>query len=111
MMSERGKRRLERLQRIKEQRTIKRVRVVPRDDVIRRDIRHGVSGARFPESEGSVEWPFDQFTKRRLRDGTVTLETPAAQEERKQEREQDNLRYKPARESSSAASPPRPSTD
>lgn len=49
-----------------------RVRVTPRDDTIRKAIAHP-SGVKFPES-GSVEWPLDPFTKRRLRDGTVTRE-------------------------------------
>lgn len=49
-----------------------RVRVMPRDDEVRKFIKHPETGTKFPAS-GSVEWPLDRFTKRRLRDGTVTL--------------------------------------
>jgi hypothetical protein len=49
-----------------------RVRVNPRDDDIRRILKHPAAGAF--RSEGSVEWPLDQFTKRRLREGSVTIE-------------------------------------
>jgi hypothetical protein len=80
-------RRQERLKRIREQMQVKRVRVVPRDDIIRRDIVHGVTRVRFPK-EGSVEWPLDQFTKRRLREGVVTLEGKEAQEARARSRAQ-----------------------
>lgn len=49
-----------------------RVRVNPRDDGIRRVLRHPASGGFL--SEGSTEWPLDQFTKRRLREGSISLE-------------------------------------
>jgi hypothetical protein len=52
-----------------------RVRVLPRDDIIRRDIVHWPTGIRFPAT-GSVEWPNDRFTQRRIRDGDVTVEEP-----------------------------------
>jgi hypothetical protein len=51
---------------------IERVRVTPANDDIRKYIRHP-SGIAFP-AEGSVEWPLDGFTKRRLREGSVTRE-------------------------------------
>lgn len=50
-----------------------RVRVVPRDDSIRKGIVHPDGNLKFPEHTGSVEWPLDGFTQRRLRDGTVML--------------------------------------
>jgi hypothetical protein len=49
-----------------------RVRVTPKDDTIRGLIKHP-SGVKFP-AEGSVEWPLDSFTRRRIRDGDVTVE-------------------------------------
>lgn len=49
-----------------------RVRVVPRDDKIREAIKHP-TGIKFG-ADGAAEWPFDQFTKRRLRDGDITIE-------------------------------------
>jgi hypothetical protein len=54
-----------------------RVRVSPRDDGIRRILKHPAAGAF--RSEGSVEWPLDQFTKRRLREGSVIIEQVAEQ--------------------------------
>jgi len=53
---------------------LERIRVWPRDETIRKLIKHP-SGIAF-RSEGSIEWPFDAFTKRRLQDGTVTREEP-----------------------------------
>ena len=48
------------------------VRVVPRDDDMRRLLKHMPSGIGF-RSEGSVEWPDDVFTQRRLKEGSVRL--------------------------------------
>jgi len=49
------------------------VRVLPRDDEVRRVLKHPIRRIGFPKT-GSVEWPNDRFTRRRLRDGSVTLE-------------------------------------
>jgi hypothetical protein len=51
---------------------VERVRVNPKDDDVREFIKHP-SGIAFPES-GSAEWPLDRFTRRRIADGSVTLE-------------------------------------
>jgi hypothetical protein len=72
----RFKMRQERLKRIREQNAPRRVRVLPKNDVIRRDIVHPVNNIAFPPQGGSVEWPLDQFTNRRIRDGDVTIEEP-----------------------------------
>jgi hypothetical protein len=48
------------------------VRVNPRDETIRKLLRHPLRGRGFPTT-GSVEWPLDTFTRRRIRDGDVTL--------------------------------------
>ena len=50
------------------------VKVLPKDDHIRKIIKHPTGGA-FPE-EGPANWPDDQFTTRRLKDGDVTLAEP-----------------------------------
>lgn len=71
--SERYKRRKARMQKIT---APKRVRVVPKSDELREVLRHPRAG-RFRTS-GSTEWPLDQFTKRRLRDGDVTVEAREA---------------------------------
>jgi hypothetical protein len=69
----REERRQERLRNIRQSTSVPRVRVTPKTDAIRKHIYHPRTGARFP-AEGSVEWPLDQFTKRRIRDGDVTIE-------------------------------------
>jgi hypothetical protein len=77
----RFKQRQERMRRIAEQNKPRRVRVLPKNDVIRRDIVHPTNKLAFPPQGGSVEWPLDQFTMRRIRDGDVTVE-----EEKKEEK-------------------------
>jgi len=49
------------------------LRVLPRDDNVRRVLKHPIRRIGFPKT-GSVEWPNDRFTRRRLADGSVTLE-------------------------------------
>jgi hypothetical protein len=53
-----------------------KVRVVPRSDSLRRVLVHP-NGTKFRET-GSREWPMDQFTKRRLREGAITIEKKEA---------------------------------
>jgi hypothetical protein len=48
------------------------VRVNPRDEGMRKLLRHPLRGRGFP-STGSVEWPLDTFTRRRIRDGDVMI--------------------------------------
>ena len=48
------------------------LRVTPKNDDIRKYIKHPKAGGF--RSEGSVEWPNDAFTQRRIRDGDVTVE-------------------------------------
>lgn len=55
------------------------LRVVPADDhprlsaeLIRKHITHAPSGIKFRES-GSIEWPNDRFTQRRIREGVVRV--------------------------------------
>jgi hypothetical protein len=49
-----------------------RVRVLPTKEDFRHVIKHP-SGIRFPE-QGSVEWPLDKFTRKRIADGDVIIE-------------------------------------
>lgn len=91
----RWERRQARLARMKEERKAAGpVRVHPRDDVIRRDIKHPRGGRKFP-AEGSTEWPNDQFTKRRLRDGTVRLESAEETQARSETRAREQRRPAP----------------
>src|SRR5262245_26468775 len=75
-LNERERRRQERERAVREASQPKRVRVVPRDDNIRKYIKHMPSGIAFP-AEGSVEWPLDQFTQSRIAEGDVTIEESA----------------------------------
>jgi hypothetical protein len=49
-----------------------RARVNPKDDDMRRVLKHP-GGIAFPAT-GSVEWPYDKFTRKRIADGSVTVE-------------------------------------
>ena len=51
---------------------VPRVRVLPANDELRRVLHHP-RGMRYRAS-GSVEWPNDSFTTRRLADGSITLD-------------------------------------
>jgi hypothetical protein len=61
------------------QQRVKVVRVIPKNEAIRKGLRHWPSRVGFPK-EGSAEWPFDTFTKRRIKDGDVTIEKPEDRE-------------------------------
>lgn len=71
--SERYKRRQERIKAVNALTAVPRVRVTPAREELRNVLMHPGTGVRF-RKEGSVEWPLDQFTKRRVRDGDVTIE-------------------------------------
>lgn len=79
----------ERLKKIRGLTAVERVRVQPRDDDMRRVLKHPSAGGFRPQ--GSIEWPLDQFTKRRLRAGSITLEGKADTEKRAQSREQSRV--------------------
>lgn len=70
--SERYKRRQAMMDKIRSLTATKRVRVMPATEE-KRALRHPGTSARF-RKEGSVEWPFDTFTKRRLADGDIKLD-------------------------------------
>jgi hypothetical protein len=55
------------------------VRVLPKNDDMRRILKHP-RGMRF-RSTGSVEWPDDSFTQRRLADGDITIERAERKDE------------------------------
>ena len=93
------KKREERKKRLREQKALKRVRVVPRDGEIRRDIKHPVSRLAFP-AEGSVEWPLDAFTKRRIIDGTVSLAEDQQRDRQENHRQRRRHDEPPSRQES-----------
>jgi hypothetical protein len=47
------------------------VRVEPKNDDMRRLLKHPRAGGF--RAEGSIEWPDDTFTRKRLRDGDIKL--------------------------------------
>ena len=60
-----------RLAALAEGKTIARVRVEPTDEKFRGVLRHpGGMGFR---TAGSVEWPYDSFTVRRINDGSIKI--------------------------------------
>jgi len=70
-VSLRGQRRRERLEKLRAARPSPGVRVVPTADKYRK-LKHP-NGMAF-RSEGSVEWPNDRFTKRRIAEGVIKVE-------------------------------------
>jgi hypothetical protein len=50
------------------------IRVEPANDDMRRLLKHPRAGGF--RSEGSIEWPDDTFTKRRLKEGSIKLAKP-----------------------------------
>lgn len=77
----------ERLKAIAAEKRRPRVRVEPASDELRRVLRHP-NGMGF-RSEGSVEWPMDRFTRRRLAEGSIKV---VEQAEGRNERQQQNAR-------------------
>jgi hypothetical protein len=67
----RGLRQRERLEKLREA-LPPGIRVAPANDIMRKLLKHPHGGGF--HKEGSVEWPNDRFTKRRLADGSVTRE-------------------------------------
>jgi hypothetical protein len=91
--SERWRMRQARLDNVRRMNAVERVRVVPRDDVMRSALQHP-TGIGFRPS-GSVEWPNDRFTQRRLSEGTITLENKEDAEARAQQRAQAQPQLQP----------------
>jgi hypothetical protein len=87
--SKRKKLQMARVARVKQGKARPRVRVMPRDDTMRDLLKHPRAG-KF-RSSGSMEWPNDTFTKRRLADGSVTLEAPRKSEGNGKENGKENV--------------------
>jgi hypothetical protein len=88
------------LKRLRESKKIPRVRVEPASDDLRRVLRHP-NGMGF-RAEGSVEWPNDRFTQRRIADGSIRI---VEQAEGRQERQDQEKRSR--REPTPSASSPK----
>jgi hypothetical protein len=61
------------------------VKVTPKNDTIRKLIKHPTAGPF--RTEGSSDWPDDSFTARRIADGDVTVEEAAADKHQKEKAE------------------------
>jgi hypothetical protein len=92
--SQRVLRREARRKLVREARTPRKVRVSPTKPEFRNLIKHP-NGGGF-RSSGSVEWPLDSFTKRRIRDGDVVVE--------KREQNKPQQEVKPERRTASSRS-------
>jgi hypothetical protein len=68
-----GERLKEHAARVQQLRKRPGVRVEPTSDDMRRLLKHPRGGGF--RSEGSVEWPDDTFTRKRLRDGDIKIAT------------------------------------
>jgi len=58
---------------------VRDIRVFPRDEGIRKHLKHPIGRRGFENYPEGTPWPYDQFTMRRLRDGDVTspdVDTP-----------------------------------
>jgi hypothetical protein len=71
-----------------------RVRVTPGNDDMRRVLKHP-SGVGFAEA-GSTEWPHDQFTRRRIQDGSVKVEEHRADEHRTPDKDHRTTARRPS---------------
>jgi hypothetical protein len=82
----RGLRMPERMEKIREanKAMVKTVSVSPVNDDMRRVLKHPRAGG-FPKT-GSVVWPDDRFTQRRINDGDITRDSDKKTENREQRR-------------------------
>jgi hypothetical protein len=82
----RGLRMSERMEKIREgnKGLLKTVKVTPKNDTLRKLLRHPRAGA-FPK-DGPAEWPDDRFTKRRLADGDISVEPQSNQHKPEQQK-------------------------
>jgi hypothetical protein len=62
------------------------VRVVPRTPEIRKYLKHPATRVGFL-AEGSSEWPNDQFTRRRIMEGVISVEPAKPKDEQTEQTE------------------------
>jgi len=63
------------------------VRVLPKNDALRKLIRHPTGGPF--HKEGPAEWPDDSFTARRIADGDITVEQVEKKEDQPAEQKEE----------------------
>lgn len=89
-VSLRGQRQRERMQRMRAARPQGGIRVVPTDDKFRKLLKHP-NGMSF-RAEGSVEWPNDRFTKRRIAEGVIKKEGGDDKQQEQQQKHEPHSR-------------------
>jgi hypothetical protein len=72
-----------------------RVRVTAGNDDMRKVLKHP-NGVGFPKDGGSVEWPHDQFTRRRIKDGSVKVEEHRDEKQRDDKPDHNERRRTPS---------------
>jgi hypothetical protein len=75
-----------RVKRARELAAVNRVRISPSTEEFRKVIRHPRYGGF--RSTGSISWPLDNFTRRRIRDGSVIVENGAEAQARQDARQE-----------------------
>jgi hypothetical protein len=55
------------------------MQVWAKNEEIRKILKHPIAGGFGPDLSHPTEWPDDQFTTRRLRDGDISLSAPGTQ--------------------------------
>ena len=98
-VSLRGQRQRDRMEKLRAA-TPPGIRVVPRDDDMRRVLKHPTSGGF--RASGGATWPNDRFTKRRLQDGTITREEKPAEQSTEESPAADKQQQQHRRSSPSA---------
>jgi hypothetical protein len=58
------------------------VKVYALKENVKKDIKYPIGNIGFDEN-GEADWPMDQFTHRRVRDGDISLEPPVRRVEQK----------------------------
>lgn len=71
-LKERKAARMQRMKQIRDMSAVQRVRIEPTKEEYRKVLKHPSNNQAFRET-GSVEWPLDQFTKKRIREGSVKI--------------------------------------
>lgn len=97
-------RREARMKMVRDAQQPRKVRVSPANEDHRGLLTHPNAGAF--RSSGSIEWPLDSFTKRRIRDGDVTVEQRAQNQPETQSQTQDQNVAGQAQESTGVQAEP-----
>jgi len=81
-LAKRDKARRDRMKAFRDAAAAPMVKVVPTKPEYIGPLRHGTTGVGWKEGGEAVLWPLDQFTRRRIRDGSITVEEDKPKEEK-----------------------------